>query len=107
MDLPSCKACGQSVLDDVEDCPFCGASMKTGRPGNKAAAPAAGATKSAAAPAATAGAAAAGKSAAAKTAEKSSAGAGDEFESESAAGKAALRALPKPPHESAPRSETF
>ncbi len=32
MDLPTCPACGQSVLDDdVEDCPFCGASM-TGKP---------------------------------------------------------------------------
>ena len=28
MDLPSCPACGQSVLDeDAADCPFCGASM--------------------------------------------------------------------------------
>jgi len=32
MDLPTCPSCGQSVLDDdVEDCPFCGASM-TGKP---------------------------------------------------------------------------
>lgn len=37
MSLPTCKACGQSVLDDdVEDCPFCGASMKTGQPSKKA-----------------------------------------------------------------------
>ncbi len=36
MDLPTCPACGQSVLDDdVEDCPFCGASMTTGRPSRK------------------------------------------------------------------------
>jgi hypothetical protein len=35
MDLPSCPACGQSVLDeDAEDCPFCGASM-SGKPGAK------------------------------------------------------------------------
>ncbi len=28
MDLPTCPACGQSVLDDdVDECPFCGASM--------------------------------------------------------------------------------
>lgn len=32
MDLPTCPACGQSVLDDdVEECPFCGASM-SGKP---------------------------------------------------------------------------
>ena len=41
MDLPSCPACGQSVLDEeAEDCPFCGASM-SGKPGAKPAAPAA------------------------------------------------------------------
>ena len=28
MDLPTCPACGQSVLDDdVDECPFCGALM--------------------------------------------------------------------------------
>jgi hypothetical protein len=28
MDLPTCPACGQSILeDDVDECPFCGASM--------------------------------------------------------------------------------
>lgn len=28
MDLPTCPACGQSVLDDdAQDCPFCGAAM--------------------------------------------------------------------------------
>jgi len=40
MDLPTCPSCGQSVLDeDVEDCPFCGASMtgKGGKPAVKAA----------------------------------------------------------------------
>ncbi|MBT4864410.1 MAG: hypothetical protein HON53_04710 [Planctomycetaceae bacterium] len=32
MDLPTCPACGQSVLDDeAKDCPFCGASM-SGKP---------------------------------------------------------------------------
>ena len=32
MDLPTCPACGQSVIDDdAEDCPFCGASM-SGKP---------------------------------------------------------------------------
>ena len=41
MDLPSCPACGQSVLDeDAEDCPFCGASMSR-KPGAKPSAPAA------------------------------------------------------------------
>ena len=34
MDLPTCKSCGQSVLDDsAVDCPFCGAPMKGGTPG--------------------------------------------------------------------------
>src|SRR5262249_55066482 len=37
-DLPSCPSCGQSVLDDdVDECPFCGASM-SGRPSSKSAA---------------------------------------------------------------------
>lgn len=40
--LPSCPSCGQSVLDDdAAECPFCGASMKGGKPGAKPAAPAA------------------------------------------------------------------
>lgn len=31
--LPTCPACKQSVLDDdAEECPFCGANMKTGKP---------------------------------------------------------------------------
>jgi len=31
MDLPTCPACKQSVLDDdAVDCPFCGAPMKGG-----------------------------------------------------------------------------
>lgn len=34
MDLPTCPACGQSVLDDVDECPFCGASM-SGKPTHK------------------------------------------------------------------------
>lgn len=35
MDLPTCPACGQSVLDDdVDDCPFCGASL-SGSPAPK------------------------------------------------------------------------
>lgn len=35
MDLPSCPACGQSVLDDdVDDCPFCGESL-SGTPSAK------------------------------------------------------------------------
>ncbi len=39
MDFPVCPACGQSVIDDdVEDCPFCGSSMKA-KPGAKPAAP--------------------------------------------------------------------
>ena len=40
MDLPTCPACGQSVLDDeAEDCPFCGASM-SGKPSARPAKPA-------------------------------------------------------------------
>ncbi len=35
MDFPVCPACHQSVIDDdVEDCPFCGSSMKA-KPGSK------------------------------------------------------------------------
>jgi hypothetical protein len=35
MDFPVCPSCGQSVIDDdVEDCPFCGTSMKA-KPGSK------------------------------------------------------------------------
>ncbi|HVW02785.1 MAG TPA: hypothetical protein VHB77_20675 [Planctomycetaceae bacterium] len=50
MDLPTCPACKQSVLDDdAEDCPFCGASMKTGKPG-KGKPPAPAATKPVTAP---------------------------------------------------------
>ena len=38
--FPTCPACQQSVLDDdVENCPFCGANMKTGKGGGKAPAP--------------------------------------------------------------------
>ncbi|MCA9090787.1 MAG: hypothetical protein KDA90_19370 [Planctomycetaceae bacterium] len=51
MDFRTCPACQASVLeDDVEDCPFCGASM-SGKPGGKpkpSASPAGGSTKSAA-----------------------------------------------------------
>jgi hypothetical protein len=40
MDLPTCPACGQSVLDDdVEECPFCGASM-SGKPSKTSTKPA-------------------------------------------------------------------
>lgn len=43
MDLPTCPACGQSVLDDdAQDCPFCGAAMDGSSPAKKPAAPAAG-----------------------------------------------------------------
>lgn len=35
--FPICPACQQSVLDDdAENCPFCGANMKTGKGGGKA-----------------------------------------------------------------------
>lgn len=42
MDLPTCPACGQSVLDDdAVDCPFCGAPMKGGAKKSGTARPAA------------------------------------------------------------------
>lgn len=38
--FPTCPACKQSVLDDdAENCPFCGANMKTGKGGGQVAAP--------------------------------------------------------------------
>lgn len=50
MDLPTCPACGQSVLEDnAEVCPFCGSSM-SGKPAKKPAAPPAAAAPSKAAP---------------------------------------------------------
>lgn len=68
MDLPTCPACKQSVLDDdAEDCPFCGASMKTGKPGKSK--PPAPISKPVAAPSKTATAA---PTATAKTAKSSS-----------------------------------
>ncbi|MEZ6127940.1 MAG: hypothetical protein R3C59_04615 [Planctomycetaceae bacterium] len=37
MDLPTCPACGQSVLDDdAQECPFCGAAMDGSRPAKTA-----------------------------------------------------------------------
>jgi hypothetical protein len=56
MDLPTCPACGQSVLDDdAVDCPFCGASLKGGGKGSTPKKPIpAVAKKAAAVPAATA-----------------------------------------------------
>lgn len=48
MDLPTCPSCGQSVLDDdVDDCPFCGASL-SGKPAAKPKQPAAAESSSAA-----------------------------------------------------------
>ncbi|MEP3480969.1 MAG: hypothetical protein ABJZ55_17105 [Fuerstiella sp.] len=45
MDLPTCPACGQSVLDDdAADCPFCGAAMDGSSPAKN---PAGGAKKKA------------------------------------------------------------
>src|SRR5437773_2218866 len=47
MDLPTCPACKQSVLDDdATECPFCGAPMKGGSPAARAKTPSAAATKS-------------------------------------------------------------
>ncbi|REJ79800.1 MAG: hypothetical protein DWQ29_14580, partial [Planctomycetota bacterium] len=51
MDFRTCPACQASVLeDDVDDCPFCGASM-TGKPSAKPAAAAPAQKKEAAPPA--------------------------------------------------------
>lgn len=61
MDLPTCPACGQSVLDDdATECPFCGSSMSAAPTGKASAnkknppakSPAASATKSSTKPAA-------------------------------------------------------
>ncbi len=73
--LPTCPACQQSVLDDdAENCPFCGANMKTGKGGGKAPTPKA-VPKPAAKPSASAASApapaATSKSAPAKAAAKS------------------------------------
>lgn len=82
MDLPTCRACGQSVLDDdAEDCPFCGASMKTGQPKKGAAVtgaakPAAGGKAGVGASKAAAGKGAVGATTAKPTPSKSATGAG-------------------------------
>lgn len=101
MDFRTCPACQASVLeDDATECPFCGASMTTGKPvgtaqpSGKAAAPAKSAAASPAAPAAKP---AAGKSQppARKPAAKSSASA-DPFEVDTSAARKATPVRPKP-----------
>ncbi len=89
MDLPSCPACGQSVLDEeAEDCPFCGASM-SGKPGAKPSAPAATSGSAAEKPAS----AKKSKAASAKSEKPSS---DDPFDVASPATRKAVQLLPKP-----------
>lgn len=86
MDLPSCPACGQSVLDeDAADCPFCGASM-SGKGGGGGA------------PAKTAAKAGAAKAGAKKKAEKEgdSAKGDDPFEVASPVTGKVIQLQPKP-----------
>jgi hypothetical protein len=107
MDFPVCPACGQSVIDDdVEDCPFCGSSMKA-KPGTKPAAAKPAAKPAAAKPGAGTGAkgAAASTKPASSTAAKSrdsgsaatgKSGSDDDFpfDAEVPGAKTAIQAMP-------------
>lgn len=104
MDFPVCPACGQSVIDDdVEDCPFCGSSMKA-KPGSKPpaakSAPAASAKSGAAAskptatPAAKSPAAAKGAAGAKPGGTKSGGDDDFPFENDLPAAKTAIQAVP-------------
>ena len=89
MDLPSCPACGQSVLDDeAEDCPFCGASM-SGKPGAKPSAPAATSGIRSEKSAST-------KKSKADSVKKEKPGSDDPFDVASPAARKAVQLLPKP-----------
>ena len=89
MDLPSCPACGQSVLDEeAEDCPFCGASM-SGKPGAKPSAPAATSDSSSGKSAST-------KKSKADSKTKEKPGSEDPFDVASQAARKAVQLLPKP-----------
>ncbi|MEZ6065024.1 MAG: hypothetical protein R3B90_04810 [Planctomycetaceae bacterium] len=100
MDFRTCPACQASVLeDDVTECPFCGASMTTGKPSGKPQSPSTATAK----PATTKPAAAGGKSAAgapskptAKPGAKKPLGSGDPFEVDTSAARKAIPVRPKP-----------
>jgi len=89
MDLPSCPACGQSVLDEeAEDCPFCGASM-SGKPVAKPSVPAATSGSSSGKSAST-------KKSKADSEKKDKQGSDDPFDVASPATHKAVKLLPKP-----------
>ncbi|MEK6259851.1 MAG: hypothetical protein AABP62_14625, partial [Planctomycetota bacterium] len=104
MDFPVCPACGQSVIDDdVDDCPFCGSSMKA-KPGAKPSAPkpaAASSAKPGAAPSKPGAAAASkpttpGKGSPANKSGGAKPGAADDFpfDADLPSGKSAIQAMP-------------
>ncbi|MCA9118370.1 MAG: hypothetical protein KDA79_25070, partial [Planctomycetaceae bacterium] len=104
MDLPSCPACGQSVLDDdTDECPFCGASM-SGKPSAGGAAVSKAPSRPAAAaapekkgkPAATASRAAASASKGSSPGKAQKAAGDDPFETEGTAAVKAIQLLPAP-----------
>lgn len=100
--FPTCPACKQSVLDDdVENCPFCGANMKTGKGGNQGlaqkAAPKPAAKASPSAPSAPAAAAPAAKATPAKPGPKASKDDDDDpFGVDAASNSRAIPLSPRP-----------
>ena len=99
--FPTCPACKQSVLDDdVENCPFCGANMKTGKGGNQGlaqkAAPKPVAKERPSAASAPAAAAPAPKSAPTKSAPAASKDDDDPFGVDAAANSRAIPLSPRP-----------
>jgi tetratricopeptide (TPR) repeat protein len=98
MDFRTCPACQASVLeDDAQDCPFCGASMTSGKPGGK---PQPAGAKPASAPKSTKPAAVAAPAPkdkpAARPAAKKSNDSGDPFEVDTSAARKAIPVRPKP-----------
>ncbi|MFV0442460.1 MAG: hypothetical protein ACK5Q5_02690 [Planctomycetaceae bacterium] len=109
MDFRTCPACKASVLeDDVADCPFCGASMKTGQPSRAAQPDSSRSTPSAATPPAATKGPASGKppaskptpgtksSTAGKPASKGKADSGDPFDVDTSAARKATPVRPRP-----------
>jgi hypothetical protein len=100
MDFRTCPACKASVLeDDAAECPFCGASMTTGKPSGKAQPSAAAksppASKAAPKPAAPAGAGAAKKPSAKPPAPLED-DTSDPFDVDTSAARGAIPVQPKP-----------
>ncbi len=99
--FPTCLACKQSVLDDdVENCPFCGANMKTGKGGNQTLAPKAtpkpAAKERSTAPSAATAAAPTAKSAPAKSAPAGNKDDDDPFGVDAASNSRAIPLSPRP-----------